>query len=178
MRRASLHTQANVNSTQRTIHQLQLGKNENGQNNRDESNRLKSSAPGLNPSHHDPTDDPEEVGLHPTADKGKPDHNPGPRGEPSHAPSRANPALLFQHLRPRDDATAPGPTTLAQCNTPLDLEVDGQPVSIDTQVQLYATNAQLCHPWVSPVLGYMGGLPPLYICAGDNEVLRDEIIYL
>jgi acetyl esterase/lipase len=36
----------------------------------------------------------------------------------------------------------------------------------------------LCHPWVSPVLGYLGGLPPLFICAGDNEVLRDEITYL
>ncbi len=38
---------------------------------------------------------------------------------------------------------------------------------------------QLTHPSVSPVLqGSLGNLPPLYILAGDGEVLRDEIIYL
>ena len=38
---------------------------------------------------------------------------------------------------------------------------------------------QLTHPLVSPLLqGSLGGLCPLYILAGDNEVLRDEIIYL
>lgn len=38
---------------------------------------------------------------------------------------------------------------------------------------------QLTHPLVSPVLhGSLGGLCPLYIIAGDGEVLRDEIIYL
>jgi len=32
---------------------------------------------------------------------------------------------------------------------------------------------------VSPILqGSLGNLPPLYIIAGDGEVLRDEIMYL
>lgn len=38
---------------------------------------------------------------------------------------------------------------------------------------------QLCHALVSPILqGSLGNLPPLYVLAGDDEVLRDEIIYL
>ena len=38
---------------------------------------------------------------------------------------------------------------------------------------------QLTHPLVSPVLqGSLGNLCPLYIIAGDGEVLRDEIMYL
>lgn len=38
---------------------------------------------------------------------------------------------------------------------------------------------QLTHPLVSPVFqGSLGNLPPLYIIAGDEEVLRDEVIYL
>lgn len=38
---------------------------------------------------------------------------------------------------------------------------------------------QLSHPLVSPILqGSLGNLCPLYIIAGDREVLRDEIIYL
>jgi acetyl esterase/lipase len=45
------------------------------------------------------------------------------------------------------------------------------------QFQLYTTNALLKHPLVSPVLAYLGGLPPLFIVASDREVLRDEIIY-
>lgn len=54
-----------------------------------------------------------------------------------------------------------------------------EPLKLTRQIQLYATNAQLFHPLCSPVLqGSLGGLPPLYILAGDGEVLRDEIIYL
>ncbi|GAA93508.1 uncharacterized protein L969DRAFT_51797 [Mixia osmundae IAM 14324] len=50
---------------------------------------------------------------------------------------------------------------------------------INEQVQLYATNDQLAHPYVSPALApTLGGLPDLYILAGEKEVLRDEIIYL
>lgn len=53
------------------------------------------------------------------------------------------------------------------------------PLKVTRQIQLYATNAQLFHPLCSPILqGSLGGLPPLYILAGDSEVLRDEIIYL
>ncbi|RXK39917.1 hypothetical protein M231_02851 [Tremella mesenterica] len=106
--------------------------------------------------------------------------HPFPQGEPSHHPSRANPAVMFKHLQDIDksDKTPTRTTTLAQCHEPLNMTVEGKEVKLDTQIQMYATNAQLCHPWVSPVLGYMGGLPPLYICCGQNEVLRDEIIYL
>ena len=45
------------------------------------------------------------------------------------------------------------------------------------QFQFYAENRLLRHPLVSPALGYLGGLPPLFFIAGDGEVLRDEIVY-
>ncbi|KAF9519527.1 hypothetical protein BS47DRAFT_1358130 [Hydnum rufescens UP504] len=66
----------------------------------------------------------------------------------------------------------------SQRRQPLVTEVDGQKVEIKSQIHLYAMNHQLGHPLVSPVLGYLGGLPPLYIMCGDTEVLRDEIIYM
>lgn len=44
---------------------------------------------------------------------------------------------------------------------------------------MYCGNGLLNHPMVSPVnQGSLGGLPPLYICAGSAELLRDEIIYI
>ncbi|KAK7061901.1 alpha beta-hydrolase [Favolaschia claudopus] len=53
------------------------------------------------------------------------------------------------------------------------------PLELNGQIQLYATTEQLTHPLVSPILqGSLGNLPPMYILAGDDEVLRDEIIYL
>lgn len=52
-------------------------------------------------------------------------------------------------------------------------------IELREQIQLYATNDQLTHPLCSAVLsGSLGGLPPLFILAGDAEVLRDEIVYL
>ena len=45
------------------------------------------------------------------------------------------------------------------------------------QFQFYAENRLLRHPLVSPALGYLGGLPPLFFIAGGGEVLRDEIVY-
>ncbi|KAF8309400.1 alpha/beta-hydrolase [Clavulina sp. PMI_390] len=57
--------------------------------------------------------------------------------------------------------------------------VESITAEIRSQIQLYATNEQLSHPLVSPLLNpSLGGLPPLYILAGDGECLRDEIIYL
>ncbi|KAJ7490392.1 alpha/beta-hydrolase [Mycena galericulata] len=48
-----------------------------------------------------------------------------------------------------------------------------------SQIQLYATTEQLTHPLVSPILqGSLGNLPPIYILAGNDEVLRDEIVYI
>ncbi|KAF8897716.1 Alpha/Beta hydrolase protein [Infundibulicybe gibba] len=53
-----------------------------------------------------------------------------------------------------------------------------QPMELQAQLQVYAQNEQLVHPLVSPVLqGSLGNLPPLYIIAGNSEVLRDEIVY-
>ncbi|KAJ3518062.1 hypothetical protein NLJ89_g103 [Agrocybe chaxingu] len=53
------------------------------------------------------------------------------------------------------------------------------PLELRSQIQMYAATELLTHPLVSPVLqGSLGNLPPLYILAGDGEVLRDEIIYL
>jgi acetyl esterase/lipase len=59
----------------------------------------------------------------------------------------------------------------------ISLDVDGQHINIRSQIQLYCTNDQLSHPYVSPALGNLAGLPPLFVLAGDKEVLRDEIIY-
>ena len=135
--------------------------------------KIRSSDPGvgISGSKHPGKD------LHPVTEKSDDQNHPGPQDEPHANPSRANPAVLWESLVTRQGDPV-RPSTLAQCDASLDLIVDGVPVAIDTQIQLYATNAQLCHPWISPVLGYMGGLPPLFICAGNNEVLRDEIIYL
>ena len=145
--------------------------------------------------------------LHPTTHHKDPSVAPEPSGEPRPGPARANPAESFGQLvslpafssgsNPTSPAgaehgtaaeqgsreetgtrTGGRPTTLANCAIPLRLEVHGEPVEIDTQVQIYATNAQLCHPLVSPAMGYLGGLCPLFVMCGDNEVLRDEILYL
>ncbi|TFK22340.1 lipase/esterase [Coprinopsis marcescibilis] len=53
------------------------------------------------------------------------------------------------------------------------------PLELRCQIQMYALSEQVTHPLVSPILqGSLGNLPPLYILAGDGEMLRDEIIYL
>ena len=53
----------------------------------------------------------------------------------------------------------------------------GEDVEITQQLQFYTVNSLLTHPLVSPITGYLGGLPPLLFIAGDGEVLRDEVIY-
>lgn len=59
------------------------------------------------------------------------------------------------------------------------ITVDGKPVEIEDQIQLYTTNQMISHPLVSPVLTpILGGLPPLLIMTGGGERLRDEQIYL
>ncbi|KAF5380574.1 hypothetical protein D9615_004658 [Tricholomella constricta] len=54
----------------------------------------------------------------------------------------------------------------------------GEKLSTSNQLHFYTQNSLLPHPLVSPVLSYLGGLPPLLIIASDKEVLRDEIIYM
>ncbi|KAJ7287106.1 alpha beta-hydrolase [Mycena rebaudengoi] len=53
----------------------------------------------------------------------------------------------------------------------------GEMLRIDKQIHMYTQNSLLAHPLISPVLSYLGGLPPLFIIASDKEVLRDEIIH-
>ncbi|THH11723.1 hypothetical protein EW145_g464 [Phellinidium pouzarii] len=88
------------------------------------------------------------------------------------------------------DKTSPSPLPLLQSkekvaswepNPPKVLMDDPNkvPLELRSQIQQYATNEQLTHPLVSPILqGSLGNLCPLYIIAGDHEVLRDEIIYM
>ena len=58
------------------------------------------------------------------------------------------------------------------------LTAEGEKLAIDGQVHMYTPNYLLPHPLVSPVVSYLGGLPPMLVIASDKEVLRDEIIYL
>ena len=53
----------------------------------------------------------------------------------------------------------------------------GDTLTVDSQIQLYAPNNLLPHPLICHCRAYLGGLPPLFFTAGDQEVLRDEIIY-
>lgn len=53
----------------------------------------------------------------------------------------------------------------------------GEALKIEWQMHPYAQNSLLKHPLVSPVLSYLGGLPPLLVIASGREVLCDEIIY-
>lgn len=90
---------------------------------------------------------------------------------------RPNPLLRWhKHKRGAPPAPRDGPWHAQPLYVP---RPDGTPSPIRSQIQLYATNAQLRHPLCSPALaGSLGGLPPLYIIAGDDEVLRDEILYV
>lgn len=54
----------------------------------------------------------------------------------------------------------------------------GKLLRVEDQIHMYAPNYLLDHPLVSPVMAYLGGLPPLLVIAGDGEVLRDEVIYM
>jgi acetyl esterase/lipase len=89
----------------------------------------------------------------------------------------------------QDDSTADMPVNLGSIsqlptstqeppNHTLNLTTaNGEKISINDQIHMYAPNNLLSHPLVSPVLSYLGGLPPLLFIASDKEVLRDEIIY-
>ena len=61
----------------------------------------------------------------------------------------------------------------------LSVDIDGKMTVLRDQFQMYATNQQISHPLVSPVLQpSLGGLPPLLILTGGGEILQDEQIYL
>ncbi|KAK2061305.1 alpha/beta-hydrolase [Colletotrichum caudatum] len=72
------------------------------------------------------------------------------------------------------DAADPRKTALQ-----ISVTINGEIITVKDQIQLYATNALLSHPLVSPVMQpTLGGLPPLLIMVGGGEILRDEQIYL
>lgn len=61
----------------------------------------------------------------------------------------------------------------------LEITIDDKLVILREQIQLYARNALLTHPLVSPVQQpSLGGLPPMLIQTGGGELLRDEQIYI
>lgn len=103
-----------------------------------------------------------------------------------HAPARSVRELRHVrsaselHLAPGDKHRAAGdaPNPPEDDRETIDVTVDGQKVKVDTQVHLYAPNSLIKHPLISPVMSYLGGLPPLFVIASDKEVLRDEIIYM
>lgn len=94
--------------------------------------------------------------LHPVTEKGR-EHHPGPTDDKGRRQSISDPAEERHTLT---------------------LEIEGQTVNIRSQIQLYCTNDQLSHPYVSPATGNLAGLPPLFVIASDKEVLRDEIVYV
>lgn len=69
------------------------------------------------------------------------------------------------------------PTSSSTFQTRVSKLSDDEDQSSAPQFQFYAENRLLRHPLVSPALGYLGGLPPLFFIAGNGEVLRDEIVY-
>lgn len=63
--------------------------------------------------------------------------------------------------------------------THLSVVIDGQPIQVKEQIQMYANNDLISHPLVSPIMqASLGGLPPLLVMVGGGECLRDEQIYL
>ncbi|KAI9650857.1 hypothetical protein NHQ30_000892 [Ciborinia camelliae] len=78
-----------------------------------------------------------------------------------------------------DNNSVPQANTVPGFGRRLSIMIDGELVVIKDQIQMYATNQQLSHPLVSPVLQpSLGGLPPLLILTGGGEMLRDEQIYI
>ncbi|KAG8679507.1 hypothetical protein FRC08_016942, partial [Ceratobasidium sp. 394] len=110
------------------------------------------------------------------------------KSHPSTATSSPHPAHLSidpdRPNEPHSRSTTPSKkpakrqTTVDPAKGEIALEIDGEIKVVRSQIQLYAQNHQLTHPLVSPALGYLGGLPPLFVLASDKEVLRDEIIYV
>lgn len=75
-------------------------------------------------------------------------------------------------------AATSGPSVIEGEGQRIVLELDGgETLDVDSQIQLYAPNNLLSHPLISHCGAYLGGLPPLFFIAGEQEVLRDEIIY-
>lgn len=81
------------------------------------------------------------------------------------------------HTNPKKNNVSALP--LVAFGQPLSMLIDGRPVELKDQIQMYTTNELLAHPLVSPVMQpSLGGLPPMLIQTGGAELLRDEQIYL
>ncbi|GAA5980276.1 hypothetical protein JCM11641_005526 [Rhodosporidiobolus odoratus] len=79
----------------------------------------------------------------------------------------------------QQNGSVDGGQSKAEVAEVIKVQVDGEEIELKDQIQLYATNEQLVYPFVSPIWQpSLGGLCPLYIMAGNKEVLRDEIVYM
>ncbi|GAA6047205.1 hypothetical protein JCM3770_006950 [Rhodotorula araucariae] len=97
---------------------------------------------------------------------------------PDHDPQRAEQTGVSGQGT-GDKTRTDGEQNKAEVAHVIKVKVDGKEVELVDQIQLYATNEQLVYPFVSPIWQpSLGGLPPLYIMAGDKEVLRDEIVFI
>ena len=93
-------------------------------------------------------------------------------------PSGNQPASIEYGLSPSVIAPTLAGMSHSEPSTGISLAIDGELVTVRSQVQLYCSNHLLIHPLISTVTSYLGGLPPLFIMASDKEVLRDEIVYM
>lgn len=95
--------------------------------------------------------------------------------------SNANDAAGYSvtHSNEKVDSATPQPAAAPGEAANLSIKIDGKEIELKDQIQMYAHNAILSHPLVSPVLQpSLGGLPPMLVSVGGGEMLRDEQIYL
>ena len=97
---------------------------------------------------------------------------PRPECEPVATDQVANPG---RHIY--SGASTPSPNVVDRQDQKVVLKTENETLTVNDQIQVYAPNNLLSHPLISPCRAYLGGLPPLFFMAGDQEVLRDEIIY-
>ena len=88
--------------------------------------------------------------------------------------------IISEQVADAGRRTAPtsAPSVIKGQDQKIALEVAGEgTLHVDSQIQLYAPNSLISHPLIGHCGAHLGGLPPLFFIAGDQEVLRDEIIY-
>ncbi|KAJ6490399.1 Alpha/Beta hydrolase protein [Mycena vitilis] len=127
------------------------------------------NSPPPDPGHADQLR-PTKARVHKEEEAGKPENkdsqSPTPHSQSSGAELADSDDYDVDYWEPRPPQV--------QMNSP-----NAIPLELHAQIQLYATTEQLTHPLVSPILqGSLANLPPMYILAGNDEVLRDEIVYI
>ena len=93
-------------------------------------------------------------------------------------PSGNQPASAEFGLSPSVSAPTLAGMSRTEPSSGISLMINGDLVTLRSQVHLYCPNHLMTHPLISPVTSYLGGLPPLFIIASDKEVLRDEVLYM